>query len=422
MMEEEVTALILAEVVRNRTNIRIVAERFFSKRPELAYMRPFVRKVGMSIARNYMLLDHVLRELGYRSQSITRLMLARILIYEALLGKPVWRRIEKLAVKAGLKLEDVKRITSSSAEDYFKGIQGIDRLALKYSMPRWILEELLSMGVRDLDRMLSVLNRDPDYRWIRVAPGIDKDRLAEYLKSEGIEVEYDPILSDAAKVKRGLDRLSRTECYLKGCYVIQDRASILVGHVARPAGKILVDPTSGVGVKASHAVWLGARYVIASDIKLQRILDAKNFFKRLRADHIIDIVHADGRKLFLRGYEVIIVDPPCTDLGRLQVEPEIRMWLTRGDVKFYRRLQLRLLLEAAKRASKGTTIVYSVCTFTRSETVWVIRRLLEEVPYLEVVEAEPRIGLRPQGLPEAQLLLPHISESQGFFIAKLIKV
>ncbi len=422
MLPEEVAAIVLADAVYYRTSLRTVASDFFAQNPELEYMKPFIRYVTLRVARNFMLLDRALEWLGYGPPSHSRRwMLARILAYEAMFGKVKKSRLEKLAPRAGVKPEDILRLRDVRPRDLVKGVGGLDRLSILYSFPRWILEELVEARVPELPKLLEALNQDP-VRWIRVKPGVNRSRLARSLREQGVVVEWDSDLPDVARIVEGASNATRTREYAEGIYVLQDKASALVSHVASPEGLVAVDTTAGGAVKASHMAWLGARYVVAGDVKASRLREALRNRDRLGVGHLLDIVQADGRSPPLRGANVILVDPPCTDIGRLQYEPEVKMWLTRGDVKYYRRLQLRLLEAAVESAGPRTTIVYSVCTLTRSETVWVLRRLLESRRDVELVEAKPVIGEQPPQLKGAQRLYPHIHMTQGFFIAKLVKL
>ena len=83
---------------------------------------------------------------------------------------------------------------------------------------------------------------------------------------------------------------------------------------------------------------------------------------------------------------------------------------------------MRLLEAAIEAARPGSTIVYSVCTLTRSETIWVLRRILEARKDVEFVDPEPVVGERVQQVPGAQRLYPHLHQTQGFFIAKMVKL
>jgi len=422
VLPEEVAATILADAVRQRTSLRDVAIRFFSKNPELDYMKPIVRVLSLGVARNYILLDHILASMGYGPPSHSvRWMLARVLVFEALSNKLKPSRARKIAQKIGIDVDKILELRGARPREFLKGIGGVERLSVLYSFPRWIIEELLSAGIENIAELLRSLNSDPT-RWLRISPRISVAELSKRLSQYGVVIEPDKDLPDVAMVVEGASKLPHTLEYQEGLFVLQDKASALVGHVAKTPGGIGVDLTAGAGIKASHLAWLGARYVVAGDVKLSRLREAKHTLRRLRLGHIIDLVAGDARKNYLRRFNTIIIDPPCSDIGRLQYEPEVKLWLTRGDVKFYRRLQYRMLREAISVARPGSSIVYSVCTLTYSETIWVIRRVLEEEPSVEIVDPEPVIGERPRKLPKAQRLFPHIHKTQGFFIAKIVKL
>jgi len=283
------------------------------------------------------------------------------------------------------------------------------------------VEELMEARIPNLQKLLAALNMDPT-RWIRIRPGVDVNRLASELSEEGVTIEPDRDLPDVARVVDGASKLTSIKAYQRGLYVVQDKASALVGWVARVEGGVAIDPTAGAAIKASHLAWLGAGYVVAGDLKPQRLGEARRTVNRLGLGHVMDLAVGDARAPYWRRANVVIIDPPCTDIGRLQYEPEVKMWLTRGDLHHFRRLQLAILSAAMEAAERGTVIVYSVCTLTRSETVWVVRRALERHPDVEIVDAEPVIGERPPQLPNAQRMLPHLHNTQGFFIAKMVKV
>jgi len=421
-LPEEVAAWVLAETVRRRASLRDVAQEYFSRNPGLEYMKPLVRVLTLGVARNYMLLDRALVNGGYGPPShSTSWMLARILAYEAISGKLKPSRARRLAPKASVDAEYLLSLRGAKPGEIVRGLGGVERWSVLFSTPRWIIEELLEAGVPDVPGLLAALNRDP-VRWIRVKPGVDLERLAEELRDEGVVIEPDQELPDVAMIRSGASRATRTRAYREGLYVLQDKASSLVTWVAQPEGRVAHDPTAGAAVKASHAAWLGARYVVAGDLKPGRLGEAVGLLRRLRLRHMVDLVVGDARAPYVRGAGVVVVDPPCSDIGRLQYEPEVKLWLTRGDAKYFRRLQLRMLVRQLENAPRGATVVYSVCTLINSETIWVIRNALRAVQEAELAAQEPLIGERPRRLPQAQRMLPHMHKTQGFFIAKLVKL
>jgi len=422
-MPEEAAARVLADAVFYRTSLRAAAERFFTLRPELDYLKPVVRVLTLGVARNYILLDHALERLGYGPPSHSyKWMLLRVLAYEVMVGGKYKRsRIEKLAPKAGAKPEDILSLRDVRPRDLVKGLPRPDRLSILYSFPRWIIEELLEASIPRLEELLKTLNQDP-VRWIRVAPGVDVKQLAKRLRDQGVVIEPDQDLPDTARIVDGASKATRTEEYRRGLYTLQDKASILVSHILEPRGARVGDVTAGAAVKASHMAWLGAVYVTAGDIKVERLYEALRVLDRLHARHVVDVYAADARRTPLRTLDRVLVDPPCTDLGRLQYEPEVKMWITRGELKFFSRLQYQILKRIIEWAKPGTRIVYSVCTLTASETIKIIRRVLREDSMVDEEEPPIRLGDRIPGLPSSQRLYPHVHSTQGFFITVLRKL
>lgn len=85
-------------------------------------------------------------------------------------------------------------------------------------------------------------------------------------------------------------------------------------------------------------------------------------------------------------------------------------------------MQLQILRAAVQYLRPGGYLVYSTCTLTLEENEEIVKTILEEVPELELCEAEPRVGDEGIRLPQAQRLYPHKTDTVGFFLAKLRRV
>ncbi|RLF09307.1 MAG: hypothetical protein DRJ69_04910 [Thermoprotei archaeon] len=195
---------------------------------------------------------------------------------------------------------------------------------------------------------------------------------------------------------------------------------MLVGHVAYAGSSswLHMDLTAGPGNKASHLAQL-AGSCIGLEVEPRRALDIKKLARRLRI--LVDVVASDSKSppLRLREPSSLIVDPPCSNLGRLSYDPEVKLWITRRRIEELTRLQRGLLRTAVEEAPRGSLITYSACTFTKLECEGVVEEALKAGA--QPVQQEPFIGLPapPRGL--AQRMLPHVHDTAGFYIAKLVK-
>jgi 16S rRNA (cytosine967-C5)-methyltransferase len=67
------------------------------------------------------------------------------------------------------------------------------------------------------------------------------------------------------------------------------------------------------------------------------------------------------------GYDRVLVDPPCSDLGTLASRPDARWRKSPALIERLSGLQGRILDRAIDTLKPGGTLVYSVCTISRRE-------------------------------------------------------
>ncbi|MGC4440345.1 RNA methyltransferase, partial [Streptococcus suis] len=79
-----------------------------------------------------------------------------------------------------------------------------------------------------------------------------------------------------------------------------------------------------------------------------------------------------------------------------------------------------ILQEALKMQAVGGSLVYSTCTWSPEENEGVVSWLLEEYPYLELVDV-PKINGMVVGIdmPEVARMYPHHFKGEGQFVARL---
>jgi 16S rRNA (cytosine967-C5)-methyltransferase len=86
------------------------------------------------------------------------------------------------------------------------------------------------------------------------------------------------------------------------------------------------------------------------------------------------------------------------------------------------RFQWEMLDRCAEHVKEGGFLVYSTCSITVEENEMQIEKFLSWHPEFKLVETAPRIGLPGlRGQTKSQRLYPHIHDSNGFFVAKLLK-
>ncbi len=84
------------------------------------------------------------------------------------------------------------------------------------------------------------------------------------------------------------------------------------------------------------------------------------------------------------GYDRVLVDPPCSDLGTLASRPDARWRKSPRLIERVSELQERILRSAAAALKPGGTLVYSTCTISLSENERQLEALQRESAELEI--------------------------------------
>ncbi|RLE57354.1 MAG: hypothetical protein DRJ40_03325 [Thermoprotei archaeon] len=431
---EVVVAEVITEVELRKLSLRGVMEDYFSRYRELSVIKGVVRAFALAVLRNFKLLDYIASNvLGVeRVGGVLLRNILRATIYEVLFRNVDVSRVSRVLPylsKIGIKLRDLLKVRDVDVNSMISRIGDVvERLSIKYSQPTWVVKYLLNLlGDAECERLLARFN-EPATLWIRVnTTKVSRRRLMRLLAKRGVETIEDPDLPDVLRVVKYGINLSHVPEYHRGYFHIQDKASALVTHVLSPKRKsYVVDLCAAPGGKSTHIAQITrCRCTLLSlDWSRKRLQALRNVSERLGVSHGILPILCDSRYIsFRRKFDYVLVDPDCSSLGKLGHSPEIRLWITPDIVRKHREMQMQLLLRGIELLKTGGVLVYSTCTFTLEENEVLLKEILESRDDVELVEAEPKIGLPGlYGLSTAQRLYPHIHDTTGFFIAKLRKI
>jgi 16S rRNA (cytosine967-C5)-methyltransferase len=306
----------------------------------------------------------------------------------------------------------------------FNEITDTQRLAYEYFHPSWYVAHLFNeFGEKTAEKLIKPV-KYPSYIRLNTLRG-DSGSI-DRLFDEGFQLVDEPALPNTYRL---LDDQGITETpeYKDGHFIIQDKASILVGDIAHPElGDIVLDVCAAPGVKTSHLAQLmqNTGRILSIDYNKTRLENMEHLMTRLGVTNA-RLVLADASKpdtLPKIDADLVIIDPPCTATGLFHKVPSSKWRLTPHSIDSMARLQKRILWNASDRLKPGGTLVYSTCSIMVEENEEVVQSLLDRNPEFKLVEAVVRIGDHGLlGMEEAQRLYPHKHSCNGFFIAKLVK-
>ena len=291
---------------------------------------------------------------------------------------------------------------------------------IRGSYPRWIVEDLdAAYGESDVTESLTIMNTPPPVT-LRVHPMRGSvDALEAEVATAGGTSERGALV-EGSLVVRGLGDLAEFGAVADGRVSVQDQASqavvALVG--ARPDERVL-DIAAAPGGKASAiAEAMGDQgLVVVGDLHAGRVRTVVRGAERLELGSLAPYV-ADGRRLPFAdaSFDRVLLDAPCSGLGVLRRRPDARHRITRELVAEVAELQRHLLVEAARVVRPGGTLVYSVCTLTRAETVGIDWFANSELPEMIAIDPPPA-PWRPAA--RGSILLPHVAGTDGMFVLRL---
>ena len=423
---EPACAYVLAALERRPVSLRAAIEELKPPVP-----RGMLNALCLGTLRNYKLVERMLRKCGVKGpfRGSMRGWLPIIGGYEA-----VFRRehvdAPRIIDKTGLSGEAVRCLREMDPDEVVKDIRDpVRRLAVRYSVPRWVVEELIRVeppgGVEELLRSF----QSPTPLWLRVNTSrIERERALHVLNEiYGILAKPDPILGDLVEVVNAppgaLDELPRSVFYL------EDRAPAAAVHMlarsmGSAAGYRVADFFSAPGNKAAHLAWLkpGGSFT-AVDLSPRRIMSERRLHGMQELAALISYIVGDAQVPPLRGgFDAVIVDPDCTSIGRLGHSPETRLFLEqagRGLLRRVRRVQLRGLRAAARLLRRGGLLLYTTCTLTLGENEEIVSVALDEG--LEPVDTGVALGTEA-GIRGGRRFYPHVTRSTGGFAVVLEKL
>ncbi len=208
----------------------------------------------------------------------------------------------------------------------------------------------------------------------------------------------------------------------------QSRASAAVVAVLDPQpGEHVLDLCAGPGTKSGQiATRIEDRgEVIAVELDPGRAEETAAQARRLGL-HSVTVIEADATKPGMApGFDRVLLDAPCSDLGALASRPDARWRKSPRTIERLAELQAAMLLQAAAVVRPGGTLVYSTCTISRRENEHQIAALLEGAggDGLPPLELDDLGALAPElaspADPRTLQIRPDRDRSTGFFVARL---
>ena len=221
--------------------------------------------------------------------------------------------------------------------------------------------------------------------------------------------------------------LNQHPMFLDGAVEVQDEGSQLLGMLMEPRrGEMVVDFCAGAGGKTLQmgAAMGSSGRLYAFDVSDKRLANLGPRLKRSGLSNVFPQRIAsenDAKVKRLRGkIDRVLVDAPCTGLGTLRRNPDLKFRQTVESIAELNAKQRSILAAAAGLVKPGGRLVYGTCSLLTEENESIVAEFLAAHPEFQLVKASDvleRQGVKVPETGEFLKLKPHVHDTDGFFAA-----
>jgi 16S rRNA (cytosine967-C5)-methyltransferase len=326
----------------------------------------------------------------------------------------------------------------------------VEHISIATSHPAWLIKRWIErLGSKEALR-LARKNNDIPLLTLRIDG--DREQSLKLLAEKGIDAEqtnYSPVGVIIKGRRRERERKVSPEKYgeaatdepevmeYRRCapqhiplevssYIIQDEAAQLITYLLDPAvGERVLDACAAPGGKTTHIARLmqDRGEVVAVDIDAVRTKKVEENVARLGLKSV-SVIQEDIKRADVKGiFDKVLIDAPCSSIGVIRKNPDVKYRHEEKDLKRFQSLQLDLLDRTARYLRPGGSMVYSVCSTEPEEGEEVIRLFLQSHPDFSIIEGTYTfLGHFAYCDEEGNLFYrtwPHRDNMDGFFAARL---
>ena len=312
----------------------------------------------------------------------------------------------------------------------------------RHNLPEWLVEPLKAQLGDGFWPLVDSLSQSAP---LDLRVNVLKEKRADVQKElarEAIKSVATPYSPWGLRIE-GKPALTRLDVFSRGAVEVQDEGSQLLALLLdAKRGEMVVDFCAGAGGKtlAIGATMRSTGRLYAFDVSGHRLDALKPRLARsgLSNVHPAAIAHErDDRVKRLAGkMDRVLVDAPCSGLGTLRRNPDLKWRQSPKAVEELVAKQTAILASAARLLKSGGRLVYATCSILPQENEEIARAFSaanpEFVPLnmrelLEQLKVEQAASLCSGPVQEGEQggeflrLWPHLHATDGFFAAAWVR-
>jgi len=335
----------------------------------------------------------------------------------------------------GISLRDLGPLLSKQQTEWAHAIKAKPNdnlpLAVQADLPDWLCEKLVAQyGEGEALALARAMHLAAplDLRVNRLN-GQREAVLALFTK-EGLNATPTPYSPDGVRLKEKI-ALNKHVLFNKGVIEVQDEGSQLLAALLAPRrGEMVADFCAGAGGKtlALGALMANSGRLYAFDVSERRLANLRPRLARSGLSNIHPQLISNERdqklKRLAQKFDRVLVDAPCSGLGTLRRNPDLKWRQSESDIIELQQKQMAILDAASRLVKPGGRLVYATCSLLREENEAVAEAFLAAHPEYKALDAAQLLAQQKIALDTGPTLrlLPHLHATDGFFAAAFERV
>ncbi len=301
-------------------------------------------------------------------------------------------------------------------------------ISIEKSMPEWLINRWISrFGAAQTLFLCDIINTIPPLTLRVNSLKTTRSALLEYGKMHALSMAPTTYGPDGVRMDHPQAPIAAIAGFREGFFQAQDEAAQLVTLLLDPRpGETVMDACAGLGGKTGHMAqqMKNTGKILALDISRDKLDKMHPEMRRLG----ISIVETRAYDLslppetgWIGKYDRVLLDAPCSGLGVLRRNPDIKWRASIDRIAHCRLRQIAFLDHASQFVKPSGVLVYAVCSMEPEENEAVSAAFLSDHPHFSLENSPEALPPQIRSLmnPEGHLrTFPHLHDMDGFFAVR----